>query len=116
MKRIVLALALGALTTAAFARDGDAWYGTNRDGVIIAPSVTYIDPAPLPSERVTVYYDTPVTTAPVVVERSYVTEPYVVIEPAPYEDSALFRVEPRKYGTVYNGGLFPRKGPNDFGQ
>jgi hypothetical protein len=116
MKRIVLALALGALTTAAFARDGDAWYGTNRDRVVVSPSVTYLEPAPMPSDRVTVYYDEPAATAPVIVERSYVTEPYVVVEPAPYEDSSLFRVEPRTYANVYNGGLFPRRGPNDFGQ
>lgn len=121
MKRTVLALALGALsTTAALAASGDAWYGTSRDTVIVGPTVTYVEPAPMPSDRVTVYYDAPLRpAAPVIVERSYVTRPYdvVVVDPA-YDsnDGPLFHVEPRKYGSVYNGGLFPRKGPNDFGQ
>jgi hypothetical protein len=118
MKRI--ALALGAFSaTAAMAATGEAWYGTNRDTVIVtpAPTYTYVERVPAPSDRVTVYYDEPVVTAPVIVERSYVTEPYgvVVVDSPPYDD-ALVKVEPRKYGTVYNGGLFPRRGPNDFGQ
>jgi hypothetical protein len=121
MKRIALALALGALsTTAALAASGDAWYGNGRGDIVIVPATpyTYVEPAPAPPDGVTVYYDEPVTTAPVIVERRYVTEPsdVVVVESPPYDDRGLFHVEPRKYGTVYNGGLFPRKGPNDFGQ
>lgn len=118
MKRIALALALGALAGTAFANSGDAWYGTNRgDTVIVSPATpyTYVEPAPLPSDRVTVYYDEP---APVIVERTYTTQPYdvVVVDAPPADGSPLFHVEPRKYGNVYNGGLFPRRGPNDFGQ
>ena len=121
MKRIAFALALGALsTTAAMAAAGDAWYGTNRDTVIVGPTVTYVEPAPAPSDGVTVYYDQPATTAPVIVEREYALAPsydYMVVEPGYYDnDSRVFQVEPRKYPSVYNGGLFPRRGPNDFGQ
>jgi hypothetical protein len=119
MKRTALALALGALSaTAAMAASGDAWYGTNRSGDrIVGPSVTYVEPAPMPSDAVTVYYNEPAPVAPVIVERSYATQPYdvVVVESPSYEDNSLFRIEPRKYGTVYNDGLFPRRGPNDFG-
>ena len=122
MKRIAFALALGALsTTAAMAADGDAWYGTNRDTVIVGPTVTYVEPAPAPSDSVTVYYDQPATIAsPVYVERDYTVVPsydYMTVEPGYYDnDSRVFQIEPRKYGSVYNGGLFPRRGPNDFGQ
>ena len=117
MKRTAIALALGTLaTTAALAAPGDAWYGTNRDRVIVAPTVTYVEPAP--SDRVTVYYDDATrtySTAPVIVEREYVSRPYgyVVVEPIPQND--LFFVEPRTYSTVEHG-LFNRRGPNDFGQ
>ncbi len=122
MKRIALALALGALsTTAAMAASGDAWYGTNRDTVVVGPTVTYVEPAPAPSDSVTVYYDQPATTtAPVIVERDYAVAPtydYMTVEPGYYDrEHHFFEVEPRKYGSVYNGGLFPRRGPNDFGQ
>lgn len=122
MKRIVFALALGALsTTAAMAAAGDAWYGTNRDTVIVGPTVTYVEPAPAPSDSVTVYYDQPAAnTAPVIVERGYALAPaydYMVVAPGYYDnESHFFQVEPRKYGSVYNGGIFPRRGPNDFGQ
>ena len=120
MKRTALALALGALSaTAVMAASGDAWYGTNRSTITVGPSVTYVEPAPMPSDSVTTYYYAePATTAPVIVEeRTYVTQPYdvVVVDSPPADGSALFHVEPRKYGTVYNDGLFARKGPNDFG-
>jgi hypothetical protein len=111
MKRIALALALGALSsTAAMAASGDTWHGVNRDDrVLVAPSITYTEP--LPSDRVTVYYDEP---GPVIVEREYVSRPdYVVVEPVHQND--FFVVEPRTYSSV-DHGLFNRKGPNDFGQ
>lgn len=115
MKRIALAAALAALsTTAAMAAPGDAWYGTNRDDrVIVAPTVTYTQPAP--TERVTVYYDEPVQTAPVIVEREYVTAPYGVVVAEPVRDDRFFYVEPRTYSRI-GRDLFPKKGPNDFGQ
>ena len=120
MKRTALALALAALSiSAAMAASGDAWYGSNRDIVVTTPTPRYVEPAPAPADSVTVYYDAPVATAPVIVERRYVTtQPYdvVVVDPAYDNDSRLFQIEPRKYGNVYNGGLFPRRGPNDFGQ
>lgn len=117
MKRIAIALALGAFSaTAAMAASGDAWYGTNRDrAVIVAPSVTYVEPAPTSSDTVTVYYDTPVRDAPVVVQREYVSQPYGVVVVEPVRENEAFVVEPRTYSRV-DHGLFNRKGPNDFGQ
>ena len=120
MKRIAIALALGTLsTTAAMAADGDAWYGTNRDTLIVGPTVTYVEPAPAPSDSVTVYYDEPApSTAPVIVDRDYTAVPsydYVVVEPV--HDSDFVYNTPRRYSRVGQpGGLFPRRGPNDFGQ
>lgn len=116
MKRTAFALALGVLsTTAAMAAPGDAWYGTNRDGVTVSPPVTYVETVPAPRDGVTVYYDEPVRTAPVIVERSYVREPYDVVVVEPVHDNDLFYVTPRTYSSI-DHGLFNRKGPNDFGQ
>ncbi len=117
MKRIALALALGALSsTAAMAASGEAWYGTNRERtVIVSPSVTYVEPAPTSSDSVTVYYDAPVVNAPVVVQREHVSEPYGFVVVEPVRESNLFVVEPRTYSTA-DHGLFNRKGPNAFGQ
>jgi hypothetical protein len=109
------ALALAA--TGTFAASGDGWYGTNRDidrATVTTPSFGPL--APAPSERVTVHYDEPVVPAPVIVEREYVATPppdVVVVEPI--HDSDLFVVEPRTYSRI-GRGLFPDKGPNDFGQ
>ena len=110
-----VAAALGA--SCALAATGDAWYGTNRDTG--RPATSQPDFGPLPpetSERVTVYYDEPAPAAPVVVERAYDAPPpadVVVLEPI--RDDDLFVVEPRTYSRIGHG-LFPDKGPNDFGQ
>lgn len=114
MKRTALALALGALsTTAAMAASGDAWYGTSRDNrVLVAPTLPYTEP--MPSERVTVYYDEP-APAPMIVEREYIRQPYDAVIVEPVHENELFKVEPRTYSTVGHG-LFNKKGPNDFGQ
>jgi hypothetical protein len=110
-------VALAIATTAAFAAPGDAWYGTNRPGERVITTPSFGPLAPETSERVTVYYDEPVQPAPVIVEREYVTTPpladVVVVEPV--RESGLFHVEPRTYSRI-GRGLFPDKGPNDFGQ
>ncbi|HET7400551.1 MAG TPA: hypothetical protein VFJ62_02190 [Usitatibacter sp.] len=116
-RRIAIAatLAVASLSSAAFAADGDAWYGTNR------PEPTYSAPAfgPLPPsadstrQSVTVYYEDP-APAPVIVEREYVQEPTYVVVPEERENP-FFHVDPPAHPTV-GRGLFNKRGENDFGQ
>lgn len=115
--RSALAAAAALAATGVFAASGDAWYGTNRDTDRVIVTGPQFGPLPPDTpDRVTVYYDQPADPAPVIVEREYVASPpygVVVVEPA-HEDG-LFVVEPREYPSIGHG-LFPKKGPNDFGQ
>ena len=118
---IAAALALGTLASAAFAANGDAWYGSNRaERSVTEPSFGPLPPqpmnppvAPLPGESVTVYYEDP-APAPVIVEREYVREPSYVIERDAPRENPLFHVDPQSRPTI-DHGLFNRRGPNDFG-
>lgn len=119
MKPLRIALtgvALALAASAASAASGEAWYGTNRDDervIITEPSFGPLAPDP---ERVTVYREVPAPPAPVIVEREYVAPPaYDVVVVEPVRDNELFVVEPRTYSRI-DHGLFPRRGPNDFGQ
>jgi hypothetical protein len=117
--RIAIAVAFAALATpAAFAAAGDAWYGTNRTTesttTTLTPSFGPLAPDTI-TESVTVYYDEPRTTAPVIVEREYVLQPYDTVVVEPVNDDSLVVVQPRTYSRI-GRDLFPRRGPSDFGQ
>ncbi len=112
LRTAVFGAALTLAAASAFAMSGEAWYGTNRD----TDRVIVTTPPPADSDSVIVYYDEPVAPAPVIVERDYVSSPpYDVVVAEPVHESDLFVVEPRSYPRI-DHGLFPRKGPNDFGQ
>ncbi|HET9576945.1 MAG TPA: hypothetical protein VFP44_03910 [Usitatibacter sp.] len=120
MKPIRTALAgatLALAATGAFAAPGDAWYGTNRDTERVIVTEPHFGPLqPGEADRVTVYYDEPSQPAPAIVEREYATAPaYDVVVVEPVRDNDLFVVEPRTHPRI-GRGLFPDRGPNDFGQ
>jgi len=113
---IAAALAVASLSSAAFAANGDAWYGSNRPEAT-NPGPTF-GPLPPPTadtrrESVTVYYEDP-APAPVIVEREYVQEPTYVVVPEERENP-FFHVDPPARPTV-GRGLFNKRGENDFGQ
>ena len=118
---IAIALAVTSLSSAAFAADGDAWYGTNRPEATspgpsfgpLPPSPVQATPAPTTRESVTVYYEDP-APAPVIVERQYIQEPAYVVVPEERENP-FFHVDPPAHPTVGHG-LFNKRGENDFGQ
>jgi hypothetical protein len=117
-RRIVIAvtLAVASLSPAAFAANGDAWYGTNRpEATYPGPSFGPLPPSPAdtPREAVTVYYED-AAPAPVIVEREYVQEPTYVVVPEERENP-LFHVDPPAHPTVGHG-LFNKRGENDWGQ
>ncbi len=114
---IGIALGFASLSTAAMAMDGDAWYGSSRssgDYVTIVPQAA----DSLPPDSVTVYYDEPAYTTPytepAIVERDYVARPYDDYVWRHYEDFTT-RHNPQTDNRI-GRGLFPSKGPNDFGQ
>ena len=119
---IAVTLAVASLSSAAFAANGDAWYGTNRpDATPAGPSFGPLPPSSADTTRqsVTVYYEDP-TPAPVIVEREYVQQPAYVQEPAyvlvPEErENPFFHVDPPAHPTVGHG-LFNKRGENDWGQ
>lgn len=134
MKRIPIATAAAvlALAPAAFAASGEAWYGSNR--VVVPapmeatrlyhePAVVYEAPAVV-YDAPTVVYDT--ARRPLLVERGYVVDPRATVihsDGYAYRGDYLVRRDDRDLvdhlnphtSGVLNRGLFPRKGPSDFG-
>ena len=113
---IAATLAFAGLSSAAFAANGDAWYGTNRaESTYPGPTFGPLPPstANTTRESVTVYYEDP-APAPVIVEREYVQEPAYVVVPEGRQNP-FFHVDPPARPTVGHG-LFNQRGENDWGQ
>jgi hypothetical protein len=113
---VTAALAFASLSSAAFAANGDAWYGSNRpERVNTQPDFGPLPPpaAATSREAVTVYYEDP-APAPVIVEREYVQEPAYVVVPEERENP-FYHVDPRPQPTI-GRGLFNKRGENDWGQ
>ena len=115
--RIAACLALALASTAGLAATGDRWYGTNR-GVVYEPVVEAVVVERVVSDRGlyhpgrdVVYVERDASTAPVIIERTYVDRPGYV---ATYESNLVKPLNPET-GHLIENGLFNRWGPNDFG-
>ena len=108
----IAAIALAFSAPAALAASGDAWYDTNRDleSVRISPvEVTRAEP-----DRVVVYEERTVRPAPMIVERDSLYAPREIVVYREERD-LVDMLNPHTDHRV-GRGLFPRRGPNDFGQ
>jgi hypothetical protein len=120
MKRTLLAataLALAATSTMALARSGDMWSGSNVHREYAPIEVTTLQPG-----DAVIVQGTSTVATPVIVERTYVSEPAYVHY---YEPAYVYRHDASndwvkdlnpETGQRIGDGLFNRRGPNDFGQ
>jgi hypothetical protein len=116
-KRMAASLALALASTAALAVSGDRWYGTNRDLAQPEPIIVMRDVPERPyvytyPERDVVIERRVLTPEPILVDRTYpvVTREYAIAPP--YDNVTLLNPQT---GPHLGMGLFPTRGPNDFG-
>ena len=116
--RIAAGLALALASTAALAASGDRWHGTNAtnpqppEPIVVTrvtpglPEVYTYPPREVVIERRVIPPEA------VIVERTYEIVPGTFAIQKPYD--AITELNPQT-GPHLDMGLFPRKGPNDFG-
>ena len=118
LNRIAAGAALALASTAALAVSGERWYGTNA-GIVQGPEPIVVTRT-VPEreyfyaypEREVIVERRIVTPGPVVVERSYEVWPRDYVVTRPYDPIAALNPHT---GPHLGQGLFPDKGPNDFG-